>query len=151
MSPVPAKKPTKPNGPAPKLLAGGNPQIAKADGDEPVQAYLEAVPGWKADVGRRLDELITSTVPQANKAVRWNSPVYGITGRGWFASFHTFTHAVKLTFFLGTSLAPVPPGGTGKDGRWIDLHEDDLDDPDVVAQLVAWLEQAAAIPGWGKN
>lgn len=135
----------------PRLLSGGNPQIAKADGDEPVQAYIAAMPGWKSDVGRRLDALVVHTVPEANKAVRWNSPVYGIPGRGWFASFHTFTNYVKLTFFMGTSLAPEPPGGTSKDGRWIDIREGDLDDPDLVAQITDWLQQAAAIPGWGPN
>jgi hypothetical protein len=144
-----AKKPRK--APAPKLLSGGNPQIAKADGDEPVQAYIAALPDWRADVGRRLDELVTRTVPEANKAVRWNSPVYGIAGQGWFVSFHTFTNYVKLTFFMGTSLDPEPPGGTSNEGRWIDVHEGDLDDPGFEAQLVAWLEQAAGTPGWGKN
>jgi hypothetical protein len=153
---MPARNPKKTNpkkkgGSAPKLLSGGNPQIAKADGDEPVQAYITAMPDWKAEVGRRLDELITTTVPEANKAVRWNSPVYGIAGQGWFAGFHTFTNYVKLTFFMGTSLDPEPEGGTSKDGRWIDVREGDLDDPDFLAQLVSWFEQAAAVPGWGKN
>ncbi|MFN8028604.1 MAG: DUF1801 domain-containing protein [Acidimicrobiia bacterium] len=144
-----AKRPAKQA--APKLLSGGNPQIAKADGDEPVQAYLEAMPGWQAAVGRRLDEMITQTVPEADKAVRWNSPVYGICGQGWFVSFHTFTNYVKLTFFMGTALEPEPQGGTSKDGRWIDIHEDELDDPQFEAQLVEWIRQAAAIPGWGKH
>jgi hypothetical protein len=131
----------------PKLLSGGNPQIAKADGDEPVAAYIEAMPDWKRDLGRRLDALITSTVPEAKKAVRWNSPVYGIEGQGWFVSFHTFTSYGKVTFFRGTSLEPEPPGGTSKEGRWIDVHEDDLDEQ----QLVSWLRQASVILGWGKN
>jgi len=127
-----------------RLLAGGNPQIAKADGDAPVQAYIAAMPGWKLDVGRRLDALIVRTVPDVRKAVKWNSPMYGIAGQGWFLSFHVFTHYVKVTFFQGTSLRPVPPGGTGKDARWIDVHEGDP----VEAQLAAWVRQAAALPGW---
>ena len=112
----------------PVLLAGGNPQIAKADGDAPVQAYNAAMPGWKSDVGRRLDDLIVSTVPNVRKAVRWNSPFYGIEGQGWFLSHHVFTRYVKVTFFQGASLRPVPPGA-GKDegARWIDIYEDGLD------------------------
>ena len=133
--------------PKPVLLSGGNPQIAKADGDGPVQAYISAMPGWKRDVGRRLDALITKTVRDVHKGVRWNSPMYGIKGQGWFVSFHVFTHYVKVTFFRGTSLRPVPPGGTGSEARWIDVHEGDLDE----ALLARWLEQAAAIPGWGKS
>ena len=127
-----------------KLLTGGNPQIAKADGDAPVQAYLAALPGWKRDLGTRLDAIIVRHVPNVRKAVKWNSPFYGIEGQGWFLSFHAFTHYVKVTFFLGTSLRPVPPGGTGKDARWIDIHEDDLDE----ARLATWVKQAAAAPGW---
>ena len=127
-----------------KLLSGGNPQIAKADGDAPVQAYIAAMPGWKRDVGKQLDALIVRNVPKVRKAVKWNSPFYGIEGRGWFLSFHVFTHYVKVTFFQGTSLRPVPPGGTGKDARWIDIHEDDLDE----AQMASWVKQAAALPGW---
>jgi hypothetical protein len=129
----------------PTLLAGGNPQVAKADRNAPVQAYIAAMPGWKRDVGRRLDALIVRNVPNVRKAVRWNSPFYGIEGQGWFLGFHVFTRYVKVTFFRGTSLRPVPPGGTGKDARWIDIHEDDLDE----AQMARWLKQAAAIPGWG--
>ena len=116
------------------LLAGGNPQIAKADGDAPVQAYIAAMPGWKSDVGRRLDALIVRTVPGVRKAVKWNSPFYGIEGQGWFLGFHSFTHYVKVAFFRGTSLRPVPPARSG-DTRWIDIHEDDLDE----AQLAAWV------------
>jgi hypothetical protein len=127
-----------------KLLTGGNPQIAKADGDAPVQAYIAAMPGWKRDVGRRLDTLIVRTVPGVSKAVKWNSPFYGIEGQGWFVTFHTFTNYVKVTFFQGTSLRPVPPGGKAKDARWIDIHEDDLDE----AQMATWIRQAAALPGW---
>lgn len=131
----------------PVLLSGGNPQIAKADGDAPVQAYLAALPGWKRDIGRRLDALVTSNVPEVRKAVKWNSPFYGLEGQGWFVGLHAFDKAVKVTFFKGTSLRPVPPGGTSKDARWIDVHEDDLDE----AQLAAWVRQAAAMPGWGNG
>jgi hypothetical protein len=127
-----------------KLLSGGNPQIAKGDGDAPVQAYIAAMPGWKRDLGKRLDALIVRNVPNVRKAVKWNSPFYGIEGQGWFLGFHVFTHYVKVTFFRGTSLRPVPPGGTGKDARWVDIHEDDLDE----AQMAKWVKQAAALPGW---
>ena len=127
-----------------KLLSGGNPQIAKANGDAPVQAYIAAMPGWKRDVGKRLDALIARNVPGARRAVKWNSPMYGIEGQGWFLSFHVFTRYVKVAFFRGTSLRPVPPGGTGKDARWIDIHEDDLDE----TQMSNWVKQAAALPGW---
>lgn len=126
------------------LLAGGNPQIGKADGDAPVRAYLAAIPGWRRDVGRRIDALVERVVPGVRRAVRWNSPFYGIEGRGWFLAFHVFTRAVKVTFFRGTSLRPVPAGGTGKEARWIDVHEDDLDE----ALMAAWIVQAAEIPGW---
>ena len=132
----------------PVLLSGGNPRIAKADGDAPVQAYIAAMsgggPGWKRDLGKRLDALVVRNVPSVRKAVKWNSPFYGIEGQGWFLSFHVFTHYVKVTFFRGASLRPVPPGGTGKDARWIDIHEDDLDE----AQMATWVKQAAALPGW---
>ena len=131
----------------PVLLSGGNPQIAKADGDSPVQAYISAMPGWKRDVGQRLDALIMRTVPGVHKGVRWNSPMYGIKGQGWFVSFHVFAKYVKVTFFRGTSLEPVPPGGTGNEARWIDIHESDLDE----ALVAKWVEQAAAVPGWGKS
>jgi len=126
------------------LLSGGNPQIAMADGDAPVQAYIAAMPGWKHDVGKPLDALIARHAPHARKAVKWNSPFYGIEGQGWFLSFHVFARAVKVTFFRGTSLRPVPPGGTAKEARWIDIHQDDLDE----AQLAQWVRQAAALPGW---
>src|SRR5215218_6184835 len=110
----------------PALLAGGNPQIAKADGDAPVQAYIAAMPGWKRGVGRRLDALIVRTVPGVRKAVKWNSPFYGIEGRGWFLSFHTFTKYVKATFFRGVSLRPLPPGESKhRDVRYLDIREDD--------------------------
>jgi hypothetical protein len=131
--------------PKPKLLAGGNPQIPKGEGDAPVQAYIAAMPGWKRDVGRRLDALVTKLVPDVRKAVKWNSPFYGLKGRGWFMAFHAYTRAVKVTFFRGTSLKPSPPGGQSKEARWIDVHEDDLD----VAQLSRWIRQAVKLPGWG--
>ncbi|WP_437190698.1 DUF1801 domain-containing protein [Planctomicrobium sp. SH527] len=129
------------------LLAGGNPQIAKGDGDAPVQAYIAAMPGWKSDLGRRLDALIVQTVPEVQKAVKWNSPFYGIEGQGWFLSFHVFTRYVKVTFFSGMSLQPIPPGGTERSGdaRWIDIYEND---PFNEAQFKDWIRQAAAIPGW---
>src|SRR5688572_10622963 len=131
----------------PTLLAGGNPQIAKAEGDAPVQAYIAAMPGWKRDIGKRLDALIGRNVPNVRKAVKWNSPFYGIEGQGWFLSFHVFTHYVKVSLFHGTSLRPVPPGGTARsqDSRWIDIREtDQLDE----AQMATWVKQAAALPGW---
>ena len=106
-----------------KLVSGGNPQIAKAEGDAPVQAYIAALSGWKRELAKRLDTLIVRTVPNVRKAVKWNSPFYGIEGQGWFVSFHVFTRYVKVTFFRGTSLRPAPPGGTGKDSRWIDIRE----------------------------
>src|SRR5713226_3480041 len=130
----------------PALLAGGNPQIAKADGDAPVQAYIAAMPGWKRDVGRRLDALIVRTVPDVCKAVKWNTPFYGIEGQGWFLGFHCFTKYVKVAFFRGTSLRPVPSGESkSKDTRYLDIHEDDQFDE---AQLATWIRQAAALPGW---
>lgn len=141
------KKPAPSKAPSVVLLAGGNPQIAKGDGDAPVQAYIAAMPGWKRALGARLDRLIVQNVPKVQKAVRWNSPFYGVEGRGWFLSFHVFTRYVKVTFFNGLSLRPVPPGGTekSKDARWIDLYADDELDED---QLAAWVKQAAARPGW---
>src|SRR5499427_4157925 len=117
----PARRQSQAGKAEPKLLAGGNPQIAKSEGDAPVQAYIAAMPGWKRDVGRRLDALIVASVPGVRKAVRWNSPFYGVPGQGWFVAFHVFTGYVKVTFFRGTSLKPVPPGGTSKDARWIDV------------------------------
>jgi hypothetical protein len=136
------KSPTKP-----ALLSGGNPQIAKAEGEAPIQAYIAAMPGWKSDIGSRLDALIVRLVPNVRKAVKWNSPFYGIEGQGWFLGFHVFTRYIKVTLFRGTSLQPVPPGGTGKDARWIDIHEDDFDE----AQMAKWVKQAAALPGWGNS
>jgi len=130
-----------------KLLSGGNPQIVKADGDPPVQAYIAAMPGWKRDVGKRLDALIVRNVPNVRKAVKWNSPFYGIEGQGWFLSFHVFTHYVKVTFFRGASLRPVPPGSSKiKDVRHLDIREGE---PIDEAQMATWVKQAAALPGWG--
>jgi hypothetical protein len=128
----------------PALLSGGNPQIAKGYGDAPVQAYIAAMPGWKRDVGRRLDALIERTVPGVHKAVKWNSPLYGIEGEGWFLGVHVFTKYVKVAFFRGTSLRPVPPGASkSKDTRYLDIHEGQLDE----AQLAAWVKQASLLPG----
>jgi hypothetical protein len=130
----------------PKLLSGGNPQIAKGEGDVPVQAYLAAIPGWKREVGRRLDALVVRTVPGVRKAVKWNSPFYGIEEQGWFLSFHVFTNYVKVTFFRGTSLRPMPPGESKqKDVRYLDIREGELDE----AQFTSWVKQAATLPGWG--
>jgi len=129
----------------PRLLSGGNPQIAKSYGDAPVQAYIAAMPGWKSDVGRRLDALVARTVPGVRKAVKWNSPFYGIEGHGWFLSFHCFTKYVKVTFFRGRSLHPVPPGESKhKEVRYLDIHEDDpLDE----ARIAGWVKQASRLPG----
>jgi hypothetical protein len=129
----------------PALLSGGNPQIAKGYGDAPVQAYIAAMPGWKSDVGRRLDALIVRTVPGVHKAVKWNSPFYGIEGQGWFLSFHCFTKYVKVAFFRGAALRPAPPGESKhKDVRYLDIHEDDEFDE---AQFAAWVKQASLLPG----
>ena len=130
-----------------KLLSGGNPQIAKADGDAPVQVYIAAMPGWKSNLGKRIDALITRELPKVRKAVKWNSPFYGIEGQGWFLSFHVFTRYVKGTFLNGASLQPVPPGGTPKsrEARWIDLYEND---PFDEAQMADWVKKAAVMPGW---
>jgi hypothetical protein len=140
-----AKRPTA----KPVLLSGGNPQIAKGDGDAPVQAYIAAMPGWKRDVGRHLDALIVRTVravPGVRKAVKWNSPFYGVEDQGgWFLSFHCFTKYVKITFFRGTSLCPVPPGESKhKEVRYLDVREDEQLDE---AQLIAWVKQASQLPG----
>lgn len=129
----------------PVLLSGGNPQIAKAVGGVPAQAYIAAMPGWKRDVGRRLDALIVRTVPGVHKAVKWNSPFYGFEGEGWFLNFHCFTKFVKVTFFRGTSLHPLPPGESKhKEVRYLDIREDD---PIDEAQFVAWIKQASKLPG----
>jgi hypothetical protein len=129
----------------PALLSGGNPQIAKGYGDAPVQAYIAAMPGWKRDVGRRLDALIVRTVPGVRKAVKWNSPLYGVEDQVWFLGFHCFTSNVKVAFFRGASLRPVPPGGSKqRDVRYLDIHEDDQLDE---AQFAAWVKQASQLPG----
>jgi hypothetical protein len=128
------------------LLSGGNPQIAKADGDAPVQAYIAALPGWKSALAKRLDALIVKSVPRVRKAVKWNSPFYGVEGQGYFLSYHAFARYLKVAFFRGTSLQPVPPGTSkNAEARYLDIHEsDELDE----AQLKRWLKQAAALPGW---
>jgi hypothetical protein len=143
---APKNSKSRPAAATPTLLAGGNPQIAKADGDTPVQAFIAAMPGWKRDVGRRLDALIGRTVPNVRKAVRWNSPFYGIEGQGWFLGFHCFTKYVKVTFFRVTSLRPVPPvESKHKEVRYLHIHEDDQLDEELVAR---WIRQASELPGW---
>ncbi|RXT24533.1 histidine kinase [Rhizobium leguminosarum] len=135
----------KPDTVEPVLLSGGNPQIAKGYGDAPVQAYIAAMPGWKSDVGRRLDALITRTVPGVYKAVKWNSPLYGMEGQGWFLGVHCFAKYIKVAFFRGTSLSPIPPGESKqKEVRYFHIHEEDQLDE---AQLAAWVEQASQLPG----
>lgn len=144
-SPKVAKKAIAKQVTRPALLSGGNAQIAKADGDAPVQAYIAAMPGWKRDIGRCLDALIVRTVPDVRKAVKWNSPFYGVEGRGWFLGIHCFTNYVKVAFFRGASLRPVPPGASkSKDTRYLDIHEDHRLDE---AQLAAWVKQASQLPG----
>ena len=139
----PAPRPAKP-----RLLAGGNPQIAKGDGDAPVQAYIRAISGWKRELAVRLDAIITRASPKVRKAVRWNSPFYGVEGGSWFLSFHCFTKYVKVTFFSGASLTPLPPGESKMENvRHFDIHEGDhLDEK----RFAAWVKQAAKLPGWGK-
>jgi hypothetical protein len=129
----------------PKLLSGGNPQIAKGYGNEPVQAYIGAMPGWKSKVGRRLDAIISRTVPGVNKAVKWNSPLYGIEEKTWFLGIHCFNKYIKVAFFRGASLRPLPPGESKqKDVRYLDIHEEDeLDE----AQFADWVKQASELPG----
>jgi hypothetical protein len=129
----------------PVLLTGGNPQIAKADGDAPVQAYIAAMPGWKSDIGRRLDALIVRTVPGVHKAVKWNSPFYGVEGDGWFLSFHCFDKYIKVAFFRGTSLRPVPPVESKVKGvRYVHIYKDD---PFDEKQFASWLKQASQLHG----
>ncbi|WP_082766404.1 DUF1801 domain-containing protein [Paramesorhizobium deserti] len=130
----------------PVLLSGGNPQIAKGDGDAPVQAYIAAMPSWKSEAGRRLDALIVRTVPDVQKAVKWNSPFYGIEGQGWFLSFHCFAKYIKVAFFRGASLNPVPPvDSKDKNTRYFHIYENEQIDEEQVAN---WIRQAAALPGW---
>ena len=129
----------------PVLLSGGNPQIAKGHGDGPVKAYIAAMPGWKSDIGRRLDALIEETVPQVRKAVKWNSPLYGMEGDGWFLSYHCFAKYIKLTFFRGTSLDPVPPvASKTPQTRYFHIHEGEALDE---ALLAGWIRQASRLPG----
>lgn len=129
----------------PKLLSGGNPQIAKGYGDAPVQAYIAAMPGWKREMGQRLDALIARAEPGVHKAVKWNSPFYGVEGEGWFLSFHCFTRFIKVAFFRGLSLDPVPPGESrSRDTRYLNIHEDDAFDE---ARFSAWVKQASQLPG----
>lgn len=127
------------------LLSGGNPQIAKADGDAPVQKYIEHMPGWKSDLGRRLDAVIEREVPNVQKCVRWNSPFYGVEGMGWFLNIHVFTRYIKVTFLKGSQMTSQPPGsGKDPDARWYDIYEDAFDEE----QFAEWVRQAAALPGW---
>ncbi|AXA38539.1 DUF1801 domain-containing protein [Rhizobium leguminosarum] len=142
---VTKKSAAKPAAGEPTLLSGGNPQIAKGYGDAPVQAYIAAMPGWKSDVGHRLDALITRTVSGVYKAVKWNSPLYGIEGQGWFLGVHCFAKYIKVAFFRGTSLSPIPPGESKqKEVRYFHIHEEDQLDE---AQFAAWVEQASQLPG----
>jgi hypothetical protein len=130
----------------PVMLTGGNPQIAKGDGEAPVRAYIAAIPGWKRDVARTVDAIVSRTVPRVNKAVKWNSPFYGVDGKGWFLSFHMFTKYVKVTFFNGASLMPLPPGESKhQDVRHLDIREDDAIDE---RQLTSWIKQSSTMPGW---
>jgi hypothetical protein len=130
----------------PVMLTGGNPQIAKGDGEAPVRAYIAAIPGWKRDVARTVDAIASRTVPRVNKAVKWNSPFYGVDGKGWFLSFHMFTKYVKVTFFNGASLMPLPPGESKhKDVRHLDIREDDAIDERL---LTSWIKQSSTMPGW---
>jgi len=142
---VARKAPVKTEAAGPKLLSGGNPQIAKADGDAPVQTFIAAMPGWKQDVGRRLDDLIVRTVPHVRKAVRWNTPFYGVEGDGWFVAFHCITKYIKVTFFAGTSLNPIPPVESKNPGtRYYHIYENEpLDE----ALLTSWIKQASKLPG----
>ena len=148
MATKPLKKSAKAEWKAPakiRLLSGGNPQIPKGDGDAPVQAYISAMPEWKSELGRQLDYLIVQNAPGVQKAVRWNSPWYGVEGQGWFVSYHVFARYVKVTFLNGASLQPVLPGsGKDPDARWVNIHEGELD----AERMAEWVRQAAALPGW---
>lgn len=129
----------------PVLLSGGNPQIPKGYGDGPIKAYIAAMPGWKSDIGGRLDALVEKTVPNVYKAVKWNSPFYGIEGEGWFLSYHCFAKYIKLTFFRGTSLDPVPPvASKTPETRYFHIHEGEALDE---ARLSSWIRQASRLPG----
>jgi hypothetical protein len=129
----------------PKLLSGGNPQIAKAYGEEPVQAYIKAMPGWKRAVGAKVDAIVSRTIPRVSKAVKYNSPLYGLDGNTWFMSLHCFTKYVKVAFFRGAELEPVPPGESKqKRVRYLDIHEGDVLDEKLFAR---WVKQASKLPG----
>lgn len=126
------------------LLSGGNPQIAKGDGDAPVQAYIAALPGWQSDIGRRIDAAIVAQVPDLQKKVRWNSPFYGVTGQGWFLALHCYAKYVQVTFFRGQSLTPIPPGASKvADTRYLKIHENAFDEP----QFADWVRQVSQLPG----
>jgi hypothetical protein len=128
------------------LLSGGNPQIAKGEGEAPVQAYIAAMPGWKSDLGKRLDALITKTLPDVQKAVKWNSPFYGVKGNGYFLAFHVYTRYVKVAFLQGASLKPMPPGPSkDKNARYLDIYEGDAIEE---KQFAIWVKQAAKLPGF---
>jgi hypothetical protein len=143
--PKSAPKPQSREAAKPTLLAGGNPRIAKGEGDAPVQAYIAAMPGWKREVGSRLDALIVSAVPAVRKAVKWNSPLYGVEGQGWFLGVHCFAKAIKVAFFRRALLRPVPPGESkSKDTRYLNIHEDDEREE---GQFTAWVVQASQLPG----
>lgn len=131
----------------PKMVSGGNPQVAKADGNAPVRAYIAAMPAWKRSIGQQLDAEISRAVPKVRKAVKWNSPFYGAENGGWFLAFHCFTRFVKVTFFQGTSLTPAPSGGKAKEARWIDIHQGE-DATIHSAQFKSWIRQASRLPGW---
>jgi hypothetical protein len=147
----PARKPYRPKKPlvkpadgSPVLLSGGNPQIAKGYGNDVVEAYLSAMPGWKQQVGRRLDTLIVQTVPDVAKAIKWNTPFYGFEGQGWFTAFHCITRYIKVSFFRGTSLTPMPPEESKQEEvRYLHIHEDSEFDE---TQFVAWIRQASKLP-----
>jgi hypothetical protein len=128
------------------LLSGGNPQIAKADGDAPVQEYISALPGWKSDAFKRLDALIVKSVPKVRKAVKWNSPLYGLEGKGFFMGVHAFAKYLKVSFFFGAKLEPLPPvPSKDKNARYAHIYEEEAP---TDAELARWIKQAAAIPGW---
>lgn len=130
----------------PILLSGDNPQIPKGDGDAPIQAYINAIPGWKQDLARYLDKLIVKNVPDVKKAIRWNSPFYGVEGQGWFLNFHCYTKYIKVAFFNGVSLNPLPPGESKDEKvRYLDIRENALPDEE---QLSSWIRQASSLPGW---
>ena len=143
-----SRKPLKPGQDGIVRLSGGNPQIAKGDGDAPVQAYIAAMPGWQSDIGRQMDAIITRAVPEVAKAVKWNSPFYGVEGKGWFLGVHCCTKYIKVAFFQGASLKPPPPvGSKDPNARYFHIYEgEELDE----AQITRWVKQASRLPGWSK-